>query len=416
MAGRSRGAFSAAVERRLTFAIAAGASVLSAAASFPDARHFLFWDDELASVKVISEPAFSGLLGHIARSESTPPAWYVLAWIFHHAGVSMTGLRLFSVLFAAALAGLTVLYARRFVSLPGLALVGLLAAVGGEFMRHNWELRAYAMFVLLCMLFALTLEWTARSPSKRRLAVFGTVVALGSLSHYFFLFTLVTGLVWLWLTPAFKSVRRRVTVAAVLGLIPLIAWSPEFVHQTEADHTRRFAGFAWSKIGRAYTRLLAPGLPKHGWLFALYVVIDILVVVGVIVLFRRGGLARLCALLALAPLVCAGFLSLVGFDILDFRNLIGGGPFAAVAVVVALDAIPVRPLARAAIAAVFVLAVCGFAFKRPGPPRRHEPKPHRSAIRVALPQPARVGSARDHGTGVRAPDAATARASRAFGS
>jgi hypothetical protein len=347
--------------------------VVSVAASLPDARHFLFWADEWASAKVIAKPGLSAVLGQIARRESTPPAWYLLAWVVHHAGVSLHGLRVISVIFAAVLAGLSVVYARRFVSLFGAALVGILVALGGVFMRHSWELRAYSMFALLCLVFAMTLEWVSRSASKRRLAVFVVVVALGSTTHYFFLFTLLAGLIWLWLNPASKRVRRRVTVAAALGLVPLIAWSPWFAKQTADEHTKHFAGFSLPTLARTYGRNLTTGFPTHSWFTAIYVVADILVVAGLVVLFRRGGVAVLCALLALSPLVCAGLLSLAGFHILDYRNVMGSAPFAVVAVVVALDAIPLRALSRTAIAAALVLAVCGFLFAREGPPRRRPP-------------------------------------------
>lgn len=377
--------------------------MLSVAASLPDARRYVLWADELASAKVIVEPSISGALGRIARRESTPPFWYLLAWVIHHAGISPHGLRLLSVLFAAALAGLSVLYARRFVSLFGAALVGLLVALGGEFMRHSWELRAYSLFALLCLVFALTLEWVSRSASTRRLAALAVVVALGSSTHYFFLFTLFGGLLWLWLTPTAKRVRLRVTAAAALGLLPLIAWSPWFVRQTAADHTKRLGAFSLSKIEYASTRILATGAPTHhgNWLLALHVLLDVVAVVGLIVLARRGGTALLCALLALSPVVCGGLLALAGFHILDYRNLLGSGPFLAIAVVVALDAIPLRPLARVALAAAFVLAVCGFVFAKARPPHR-------------LGQSAVVGS--HHGTGLRSDDVASRRASFATGS
>jgi hypothetical protein len=280
---------------------------------------------------------------------------------------------LLSAIFAATLAGLAVLYARRFVSLPGAALVGLLVALGGEFMRHNWELRAYAMFSLLCLVFALTLEWVSRAATIRRLAVFGVVVALGAMTHYFFLFSLFAGLIWLWLSPGLRSVRRRITAAAAVALIPLIVWSPWFVHQTRADHTRKLGRFSLTKIAQAYPRLVATGYPGRT---AVVVAVVTLAVVGVVVLFRRGGRGSLCALLATVPLICSAVLSYGGLHILDYRNLIGVGPFLAVAVVVALDAIPVRPVARAAVAAAFVLAVYGAVVAGPGPHRHHAAKKH----------------------------------------
>jgi hypothetical protein len=409
---RIRAWFSPAMEGRLTLAVAAAASVVSLAASIPDALHFLFWEDEGASAHIILEPTLAGVFRHVSLTESTPPAWYVLAWIVHQAGATVHDLRFLSVIFAATLAGLAVVYARRFVSLPGAALVGLLTALGREFMQHSWELRAYSMFVLLCLLFAMTLEWASRSPSRGRLAALAVVVALGSTTHYFFLFSLFAGIAWLWLTPASVSVRRRVTAATAVGLLPLIAWSPEFAHQTAANHTKLFAGFSWSELGRAYSRILAPGLPKHSAQILAFVVIDIVVAVGLILLFRRRGTAALCAALALTPLVCAGILSRAGFHILDFRNLIGCGPFVAVAFVAAIEAIPVPAFARATLGAAFVLAVCGFVFTKGGSHHHGSlPGPAQSAIRI--PQSPRFLG---HGTRVRAADVAHLRASRADGS
>lgn len=342
---------------------------MSVAASLPDALRYTYWADEYASIRVMLEPNISEALGRIVRRESTPPAWYLLAWAVHHAGVTVHGVRVLSVIFAAVLAGLSVIYARRFVSLLGAALVGLLVALGGEFMRHNWELRSYAMLSLLCLVFAMTLEWVSDSTTRGRLAAFAVVVAVGSTTHYFFLFTLFAGLAWLWLNPVLRRVRRRVTGAAALGLIPLVVWSPWFVHQTNADHTRNLGGFALSKLARAYPRVLATG---YSGALAVNVAIDILAAVGIVVLLRRGGRHALCGLLALSPLVCGGVLALAGFNILDFRNLIGSGPFLAVAIVAAIEAIPVRAVARTTVAAAFVLAIYGFAVARPGPPR-HRP-------------------------------------------
>jgi len=36
--------------------------------------------DEVASARIINEPTFPGMLAHVARTESTPPLYYLLAW------------------------------------------------------------------------------------------------------------------------------------------------------------------------------------------------------------------------------------------------------------------------------------------------------------------------------------------------
>ena len=159
------------------------------------------------------------------------------------------------------------------------------------------------------------------------------------MTHYFFLFSLFAGLAWLWLTPGLSNVRRRVTVAAASGCCRS---SPgRRSSRTRLQRTTRSCSPA--SRGRARARVCAdPGAGvaeaqrtdprvradrhRRGG--------------GIDPLFRRRGTAALCAALALTPLVCAGILSRAGFHILDFRNLIGCGPFVAVAFVAAIEAIP----------------------------------------------------------------------------
>ncbi len=112
-----------------------------------------FWQDEVASARVVDQPTIGAVIDQIQRTESAPPLWYVLGWLGHEAGISLLGLRLLSVLFAAVLAPLIVLYARRFLPLGAAALAGLLGGVGWQFAAHGRELRAYALYALLALVF-----------------------------------------------------------------------------------------------------------------------------------------------------------------------------------------------------------------------------------------------------------------------
>src|SRR4051794_41873126 len=53
--------------------------------------------DEVASARIIGEQTFPHLLVHVARTESTPPLWYTLAWVTHRSGVPIQDVRLLSV-------------------------------------------------------------------------------------------------------------------------------------------------------------------------------------------------------------------------------------------------------------------------------------------------------------------------------
>ena len=102
---------------RATIGVAAAVAALAAAATLPgcDRPAALAGRGRLRPRLLESTPA--GVVEHVARTESTPPGWYLLAWIGREAGISIEGLRFLSVALAAALAGLTVVYARRFLPL-----------------------------------------------------------------------------------------------------------------------------------------------------------------------------------------------------------------------------------------------------------------------------------------------------------
>jgi hypothetical protein len=87
------------------------------------------------------------------------------------------------------------------------------------------------------------------------------------------------------------------------------------------------------------------------------------VLAGAAVLARRAE-GRLCALLAVVPWVVTALVWLAGLRIFDTRNLLVVAPFAAVCLAALVAAIPVRPLAWAAGAALAALAVWAYTIDR----------------------------------------------------
>ena len=115
------------------------------------------WQDEIVSARILSEPTPWNMLLHVARTESTPPAWYALGWLVHHMGLDVEAVRALSVLFGTLLAALVVILARRVVPLWAAALAGVLVALGDQLVVHGRELRAYELYALLAVLYALVL-------------------------------------------------------------------------------------------------------------------------------------------------------------------------------------------------------------------------------------------------------------------
>jgi hypothetical protein len=262
------------------------------------------------------------------------------------------------VLFSAVLTALVVIYAARLLPLWGAALAGLLVALGFQFVLHGKELRAYAMLAMLSVAFPLALEAVAARPTLRRLAVLGAVTAVGAMTHYFFLFAVVLGLVWLWLLSGARDARLRATGAVAAGLVPLFVWLPITVFQAGRVN-RYFPAFDWGSVFDLHASLFATGLVWRDTGGAGRYVFLAVVLVGTLLLARRAE-GRLCALMAVGPVVLTAVVWALGLHVFNLRNLIVAGPFAAIAVAAAVTSIPFRPLALAATAALAGLSVWAF--------------------------------------------------------
>ncbi len=350
--------------------------VLTVAVRAPDAIGESLWGDEVGSGKAITAPTVRGTLARV-RHESSPPLWFLTARAAHEVGsglasasgafdplATMGAVRLLSVLMSAGLVALVVLYARRLLPLWAAALAGLLVALGFQFVLHGKELRAYAMLMLLTAAFPLVFEWVLERPERRRLVALGAFVAVGSMTHYFFLLPLFTGLLWLWLTPHERDTRMRTTAAVAVGLIPLLVWLPIVLYQAGRVN-QYFPPFGIRRTLNVYSTFFAsgsvwqgegPGFPARvGFFFAVFA--------GVGVLARRAE-GRLCALLVVVPWLVTSLVWIAGLRIFDTRNLLVVAPFAAIALAALVAAIPIRPLAVAAGIGLAALAVWAYSIDR----------------------------------------------------
>lgn len=318
--------------------------------TLPRALSYAFWQDEVASAEIVVEPTPVDVAREVAVGESTPPAWYGLAWALHRVGLPVEHVRLASVVFTAALLLLVVVYARRLMPLWAAALAAFLAGAGWQLARHGWELRAYALLALATVLLALLLERAVASATKRRLALLAGVVALGALTHYFFLFSLAASLLWLFTSPLARGTRRRCAVAVGVGLAPFALWLPAFAEQYDHQRFGWIGPFDGAAVVELYYDLFArvPDVPE------LVAGLGVLAVVagGCVLLAKRSEYGKHCALLAVVPVAIAALAWLAGANIFVPRNLLGVAPFAAIAVAAAVTALP----RRAALGGALVVA------------------------------------------------------------
>lgn len=340
--------------RRLTIAVA----LVAVAARLPAIHTRALWEDETASARILMEGSLPHVLRHVARTESTPPLWYVLGWLVRIAGVPIVDVRLLSVLAGGLLAAVVVDLGRKLVPLGFAVVAGLLVALGEELVWHGSELRSYELLALLAALFGRVLLAELEASSRRREVALAIVVAAGGLTHFFFAFSVIAALAWLWLEPAARAIRRRATIAIAAGGAVATAWAPVMLTQYHQDRFWWIGAFSFRYATAVPLRMFTyaySGTPA-GAAFSLAGLA--VVVLGAARLGRASAAGRMVALLALAPTIEAALVWAGGMRIFALRNLIGTAPFVALAAAAALGAVPVRRVALAfGAAATAALAV-----------------------------------------------------------
>ena len=144
--------------------------------------------DEAFTVQVI-HGSFTEMLRAVARSESTPPLYYVLAWIWARPfGAGEIGLRSLSALAGVAL--VPVVYALG--SVLGSRRIGLVAAIivatSPYLIFYSQEARSYALFALLSTAGAVCCACAIQAPTTRAYSLWAVVSVAALATHYFALF------------------------------------------------------------------------------------------------------------------------------------------------------------------------------------------------------------------------------------
>ncbi len=315
-----------------------------------------FWEDEVASARALAEPTVGALLRHVARTESTPPLWYLLTWAVRQAGVPMQDLRLISVLAGGLLAAVVVVIARRFVTQPLAVAAGLFVAVGAEFVDHGHELRAYELAALLSALLGLLLVRELERPSRRNELLLTATVAAGGLTHYFFAFSVLAAIAWAILDPGARAIRRRTLSALACGGVVAATGAPMLLQQMHQNRYSWIGTFRLRFVTAVPLRLFTYAFNQTTPGLILSLATVAVVGGGAVRLARRSPAGRLVALLALAPVVEAAVVWETGMRVFDLRNLIGVGAFVAVAAVAALDSLPARVAPVLALGSACVIA------------------------------------------------------------
>jgi mannosyltransferase len=228
--------------RSRAFWILAGLVATGAALRFATLGVQSYHHDEIVTASRVLRVGFGHAMDAVGFSESAPPLYYALAWIWTQiTGTGPWGLRSLSALAGVATIPVAYLVGRELRQRRTGLLAAALVAVNPMLIWYSQEARAYALLVFFC---ALSLLYCVRAlrvggeHDKRNLVLWGVFSALALATHYFAAFPLAAEVILL--------LRRRGRGAlAGLWIVVLMAavLTPLVIHQMSYGHAEWIGKF-----------------------------------------------------------------------------------------------------------------------------------------------------------------------------
>jgi 4-amino-4-deoxy-L-arabinose transferase-like glycosyltransferase len=337
--------------------------------------------DEAVTVGRVLHPSLFDTLAAVPRSESTPPLYYALAWLWSRAfGSGEVGMRSFSALAGTASIAVVYLGAR---ALPLPRRSGLIAAaivaVNPVLIWFSQDARAYALVFFLTALSFLFFARARHSGSRWDLGWWAATSSLALLTHYFAAFVIVPEAVLL-LTPLFLppsgkkgelggDARKRVIVAVGIVIATGLLLLPIALRQNGNAHAGWIAEQPISeRLERAGAKLVGEDNgEEHGARQPGPIPLEIPVALALTALAlliwrgdpeeRRGG--AVAATVGVAGVGLPLLLGAFGADYLDGRNLI---PVFAPMIVLLGAGFGVRRAGWAGLALAVAFCLCSLVF------------------------------------------------------
>jgi len=229
----------AARARSRAFWIVAGLTVLAAALRFATLGVQAYHHDEIVTASRVLRGSFWHAMDAVGFSESAPPLYYALAWLWTQAtGTGEFGLRSLSAVAGVATVPVGYLVGRELHGRRTGLWAAALVAVSPMLLWYSQEARAYALLVLLCALSLLYCARARQSGGQRDFVLWGLFSGLALATHYFAFFPILAEAIWL------IARRRRASLPGlgVLGLFAL-ALAPLAYHQTSLAHAEWIGNF-----------------------------------------------------------------------------------------------------------------------------------------------------------------------------
>ena len=230
--------------RSRAFWILAGLTALGAALRFATLGLQSYHHDEVVTASRVLRVGFGHAMDAVGFSESAPPLYYALAWVWTQAtGTGEWGLRSLSALAGVLTIPVAYLVGCELRSRRTGLIAAALVAVNPMLLWYSQEGRAYALLTLFCALSLLycvrALQRDAGRDERRDLYLWGAFSGLALATHYFAAFPIAVEAVLLVRGRGRASLRGLAIVALVaLLLVPLA------IHQMSYDHAEWIGRFS----------------------------------------------------------------------------------------------------------------------------------------------------------------------------
>jgi mannosyltransferase len=229
----------AARARSRAFWIVAGLTLLAAVLRFATLGVQAYHHDEIVTASRILRGGFGHAMDAVGFSESAPPLYYALAWIWTQVtGTGEFGLRSLSALAGVATVPVAYLIGIELRGRRAGLMAAALVAVNPMLLWYSQEARAYALLALLCAVSLLYCTRALRSGGRRDFVLWGVASGLALATHYFAIFVVAAEAIWL--------LRRQGRASAPgLGVVALfgLALAPLAIHQMSYDHAEWIGNF-----------------------------------------------------------------------------------------------------------------------------------------------------------------------------
>ena len=229
--------------RSRVFWFVVGVTALGALLRFATLGAQSYHHDEIVTASRVLRVGFGHAMDAVGFSESAPPLYYVLAWLWTQvAGTGEWGLRSLSAAAGVATIPVAYLVGRELRGERAGLLAAALVAVNPMLLWYSQEARAYS---LLCFFCALSLLCCVRAmdrerEGKRDLVLWGVFSALAMATHYFAVFPLIAELVLLWRR---RGVRAMLPGLWIVGLAAALL-APLAYHQMSYGHAEWIGKFS----------------------------------------------------------------------------------------------------------------------------------------------------------------------------